>query len=57
MPQVVPARSLELHEVEAQFGLQQAMDPAFFLEWQNVKIELDERVGKASPPGESLLAR
>ena len=43
MVEVIPAHSLELHEVEAQFGLQQASDPDFFPEWQGVAVELDER--------------
>ena len=43
MPQIVSARSLELHEVEDRFGLRQVMDSGFFLEWQDVEIELDER--------------
>ena len=43
MPQIVPAHSLELHEVEARFGLRQVSEPSFFPEWQNVEIELDER--------------
>ncbi|NEZ63071.1 restriction endonuclease subunit R [Leptolyngbyaceae cyanobacterium CCMR0082] len=43
MVQVIAAHSLELHEVEAQFGLQQSTDPAFFLEWQGVEADLDER--------------
>ena len=43
MPQIVPARSLELHEVEARFGLRQVREPSFFPEWQDVDIELDER--------------
>ena len=28
MPQVIPARSLELHEVEARFGLQKIIEPS-----------------------------
>ncbi|MEL7067638.1 MAG: restriction endonuclease subunit R [Cyanobacteria bacterium J06581_3] len=43
MPEIVPARSLELHEVEARFGLRQVMEQAFFSEWQDVQIDLDER--------------
>lgn len=43
MPQIIPAHSLELHEVEARFGLQQSHDPDFFPEWQGVEVDLDER--------------
>lgn len=43
MAEVIPARSLELHEVEARFNLQQSLEPSFFPEWQGVEVELDER--------------
>ena len=43
MTQIIAASSLELHEVEARFGLQQSADAAFFPEWQGVDLELDER--------------
>lgn len=42
-PQIVPARGLELYEIEEQFGLRQSTEPAFFSEWQNVEVALDER--------------
>ena len=43
MTAVILTHSLELYEVEARFGLQQSIDPAFFSEWQGVTAELDER--------------
>lgn len=43
MIEVIPARSLELHEVETRFSLQQILEPSFFPEWQGVEVELDER--------------
>ena len=43
MVQVLPTHSLELHEVEARFGLEQSTNPAFFSEWQGVDVDLDER--------------
>ncbi|MEL6160866.1 MAG: restriction endonuclease subunit R [Cyanobacteria bacterium J06623_5] len=43
MPQIVPARSLELYEVEARFGLRQVVEQSFFPEWQNIETSLDER--------------
>ncbi|MBT9313166.1 restriction endonuclease subunit R [Leptothoe kymatousa] len=43
MVQVIAAHNLELHDVEARFGLQQSTDPAFFPEWQGVAMALDER--------------
>ncbi len=42
MPQTIAAHNLELHEVETRFGLQQSTDPAFFSEWQGVKVNLNE---------------
>ncbi|NEO83600.1 MAG: restriction endonuclease subunit R [Spirulina sp. SIO3F2] len=41
-PAIAP-HNLELYEVEAQFELQQSIDPAFFPEWQGIDVELDER--------------
>ncbi|MEM8505794.1 MAG: restriction endonuclease subunit R [Cyanobacteria bacterium P01_D01_bin.1] len=43
MADVIPASSLQLYEVEARFGLQQASQSSFFSEWQNVELDLDER--------------
>ena len=43
MLEVIPARSLELHEVEARFNLQQSIDADFFTEWQGIEPSLDER--------------
>ncbi|NET51917.1 MAG: restriction endonuclease subunit R [Merismopedia sp. SIO2A8] len=43
MANVISAHSLELHEVETQFGLQQSDDLGFFPEWQGVEVNLDER--------------
>ena len=43
MVQAIAAHSLELHEVEAKFGLQQSTDPAFFSEWQGMEVNIDER--------------
>ncbi|MEL6319848.1 MAG: restriction endonuclease subunit R [Cyanobacteria bacterium J06626_14] len=42
MVEVIQARHLELHEIEARFGVQQSTDPAFFSEWR-VEVALDER--------------
>ena len=43
MANAIAARNLEIHEVEARFALHQSTDPAFFPEWQGVKVDLDER--------------
>lgn len=43
MAEVIPARSLELHEVEARFNLQQVLESSFFPEWQGVEVDLDDR--------------
>ncbi len=43
MPRIVMDSGLELHEVEARFGLRQVMEQSFFSEWQNVEVALDER--------------
>lgn len=43
MVDAIPARSLELQEVEERFDLQQSTSPSFFTEWQNVSVDLDER--------------
>ncbi|MGA1264578.1 MAG: type I restriction enzyme HsdR N-terminal domain-containing protein [Prochlorothrix sp.] len=42
MSAAIAAHTLELHEVEARFELQQATDLAFFAEWQGVKERLAE---------------
>lgn len=42
MVEIIPARSLELYEVEARFDLQQISDPDFFSEWQGITPELSE---------------
>ncbi|MGF1515135.1 MAG: restriction endonuclease subunit R [Elainellaceae cyanobacterium] len=43
MANAIFARDLQLHEVEARFGIQQSLEPEFFSEWQSVTVDLDER--------------
>jgi hypothetical protein len=42
MVEIIPVRTLELHEVESRFELQQILDPAFFPEWQGLTPQLSE---------------
>jgi hypothetical protein len=42
MVEIIPARSLELHEVESRFALQQILEPDFFPEWQGITPQLSE---------------
>jgi len=43
MAEAITTHSLELHEVESRFNLQQVLEPSFFPEWQGVEVELDDR--------------
>jgi hypothetical protein len=42
MVQTIPAAEVTLHELKQAFGLQQAQDPNFFVEWSETHAALSE---------------